>query len=43
MSVAFDKLGFGDPTVNGTFTDAAGSSPLAITADRAARFYRLRR
>ncbi len=28
---------------NGTFTDAAGSSPLVITADRAARFYRLRR
>ena len=30
-------------TVDGTFTDAAGSSPLGITADRSARFYRLRR
>ena len=29
--------------INGTFADAAGSSPLAVTADRAARFYRLRR
>ena len=30
-------------TVNGTFADAPGSSPLVITADRTARFYRLRR